>query len=434
MKSAAPVITRRQFGRTALIAGAAAGALGLSAAGVTGWRSLRRRQLYATATRADITGANSLAAHAAARGLLYGAAVVPSWLDVDGIAKGDTSDAYTQLVMAQTGIMVDEYTTYWKWLRPSPDRFDFSSLDRLMRCAQLTGKQARGHVLVWHEAMPRWFAKVATKQNARQLLVEHIQAVAGHLRGRIETWDVVNEAIEPGDGRADGLRRSPWLELIGPDYIELAFRTAAEADPQAKLAYNEFGIETDRPRDARKRDFTLELLRRLKTAGTPIHAVGVQSHLWPGLGGEAGRGLQEFIREAAKMGLEVQISELDVSCAGMKGKTPELDEAVARIYRDYLNLVLAEPNVRQVISWGITDAHTWLKTAWLFLPNPLDRRHLWTKIAEGLRQRPLPFDVDFRPKPAFYALRAAMDGAHRGERLTRASNEWQEPLTKNPLF
>jgi len=144
---------------------------------------------------------------------------------------------------------------------------------------------------------------------------------------------------------------------------------------------------------------------------TPIHAVGVQSHLWPGLGGEAGRGLQEFIREAAKMGLEVHISELDVSCARMKGKPAELDETVARIYRDYLNLVLAEPNVAQVITWGITDAHTWLTTAWLIAPNPADKRRIWVKAAEGLRQRPLPFDGDFQSQAGILGAARALDRA-----------------------
>ena len=404
-------LTRRQFGWKALGYGAAA-TLGVGAATAGGWLLERRKRQYANAIRPDVTGMNSLQARAAAKGLVYGAAVVPRWLDVEGIVRGHTDDGYTQFVTAQSGVLVDEYTSYWKWLRPSPDRFDFSSLDRLMRFAELTGKKVRGHVLVWHEAMPRWFESVATKQNARELLINHIHTVVGHLKGRIDTWDVVNEAIEPNDGRPDGLRKSPWLELIGPEYIEMAFRAAAEADPQAKLAYNEFGIETDRPRDARKREQTLKLLQRLKASGTPIHAVGVQSHLWPGLGGEAGRGLQEFIREAAKMGLEVHISELDVSCARMKGKPAELDETVARIYRDYLNLVLAEPNVAQVITWGITDAHTWLTTAWLIAPNPADKRRIWVKAAEGLRQRPLPFDGDFNPKPAFWALRGALDRAH----------------------
>ncbi len=88
---------------------------------------------------------------------------------------------------------------------------------------------------MWHSAMPGWFGKVANKQNARELLVNHIHTVVGHLKGRIDTWDVVNEAIDPMDGRADGLRKSPWLELIGPEYIELAFRAAAEADPRRSL-------------------------------------------------------------------------------------------------------------------------------------------------------------------------------------------------------
>jgi len=371
------------------------------------WLHVKHQRQYANAIRADVTGMNSLQAHAAARGLVYGAAVNPLLLDVDGVAKDHTDDGYTQLVMAQAGMLVDEFTTYWKWLRPSPDKFNFTNVDRLMRFAELTGKKVRGHVLVWHYAMPGWFGKVANKQNARDLLVNNIHTVVGHLKGRIDTWDVVNEAIEPMDGRADGLRKSPWLELIGPEYMELAFRAAAEADPGAKLAYNDFGFETDSVRDTKKRDHVLALLQRLKASGAPIHAVGVQSHLFAAMG-EAGAGLQSFIREAAKMGLEVHISELDVSMMRMKGGVAERDATVARVYRDYLNLVLAEPNVPQVITWGITDAQTWLKFAILFMP--FSTRRLWARIIVGLRERPLPFDDDFNPSPAFWALRGALDG------------------------
>jgi len=411
------LLTRRQFDwRGVRLAAATAG---IGVLGLGGWLWSNRRRRYLNAARTDVTSNNSLESHAAAKGLIYGAAVVPGWLDVEGIARGHTDDGYTQLVNSQTGMLVDEYTSYWKWLRPTPDRFNFKSIARLMRFAELTGKRVRGHVLVWHEAMPGWFQSVANKQNARELLVNHIHTVAGRFKGRIETWDVVNEAIEPMDGRPDGLRKSPWLELIGPEYIEMAFRAAAEADPQAKLAYNDYGIETNLSREVRKREMVLALLQRLKASGTPIHAVGVQSHLWPGLGGEAGLGLQEFIREAAKMGLEVHISELDVSCMRVKGKPAELDETVARIYGDYLNLVLAEPNVPLVITWGITDAHTWLQSAWLL--NAADKRRIWVKIAEGLRQRPLPFDNDFNPKPAFWALRAALDAAPQHSTATTAN-------------
>jgi endo-1,4-beta-xylanase len=293
-----------------------------------------------------------------------------------------------------------------------------------MRFAELTGKKVRGHVLVWHYSMPGWFGKVANKQNARELLVNHIHTVVGHLKGRIDTWDVVNEAIEPMDGRADGLRKSPWLELIGPEYIEIAFRAAAEADPEAKLAYNDYGIETDLPRDARKRDLVLALLERLKASETPIHAVGVQSHLFAAMG-QPGAGLQSFIREAAKLGLEAHISELDVSFMRMKGGAADRDATVARVYKDYLNLVLAEPNVPLVITWGITDAHTWLKYSTLFMP--FSTRRLWARIIVGLRERPLPFDDEFAAKPAFWATRGAFDAARQHGPAASLTGESKRP-------
>ncbi len=123
----------------------------------------------------------------------------------------------------------------------------------------------------------------------------------------------------------------------------------------------------------------------MKASGTPIHAVGVQSHLFAAMG-EPGAGLQSFVREAAKMGLEVHISEMDVSCIRMKGGAAERDATVERVYREYLNLVLAEPNVPLVITWGITDAQTWLKFGILFMP--FSTRRLWARIIVGLRERP----------------------------------------------
>jgi len=117
----------------------------------------------------------------------------------------------------------------------------------------------------------------------------------------MHSWDVVNEAVEPADARPDGLRKSPWLDLIGPEYIELAFQTAAKADPQAKLTYNDYGIELDTQEHIVKRGQVLLLLRRLKARGVPLHAVGVQSHLQAD-GPQPGAGLLAFIREAASWG------------------------------------------------------------------------------------------------------------------------------------
>jgi endo-1,4-beta-xylanase len=347
-----------------------------------------------------VNGVDSLRAHAAVRGLRYGAAVIPGLLDVEEVAAGNPMDAYTQLVQGQANIVVAENAMKWAALRPTAEMFDFAQADRLMRFAALTGDAVRGHNLCWHEALPDWFKTTATKDNARKLLVDHIQTVAGRYRGQIHSWDVVNEAVNPKDGRADGLRISPWLELVGPDYIEVAFQTAAAADASAKLTYNDYDIELDTPEQVEKRGQVMLLLRRLKARGIPIHAVGVQSHLKAD-GPQPGPGLVEFVRQAAKMGLEIYVTEMDVNTHSLEGGPEAQDAAVARVYRDYLGMMLADANVQVALTWGITSAHSWLN----------ESKQPWAKRADGARQRPLPFDDEMRPTPAFSAIRIALDGA-----------------------
>jgi len=385
-----PELTRREFGRAAL-------ALGASAM-LPGW--MRAQELDAQPPSVSFSGPNSLRFHAAARGLLYGAAVNPALLDVDGAAAGGTNDIYALLVKEQAGIVVPENAMKWEGLRPAPSIFDFTQADRSMRSAALAGQKVRGHNLCWHEALPSWFKSTVNQANARTHLTQHIRTVAGHYRGQIHSWDVVNEAIDPEDGRPDGLRKTPWLELIGPDYLDLAFHTAAEADPHARLTYNDYGIELDSPDQTRKREAVLELLQGFKSRGVPIHAVGVQSHIQAD-GPQPGVGLKSFIREAGKMHLEVYVTEMDVNTHSLTGGPEAQDAAVAEVYRDYLTLVLAEPNVPIVLTWGITDANSWLN----------EMNEPWAKRKDGAKQRPLPFDENLKPAPAFFALRAAFDSA-----------------------
>ena len=389
-ENSSPGLTRRQFGRAAL-------ALGASAM-LPGW--MRAQETDSQAASVSFTGSNSLRAHAAVRGLLYGAAVNPALLDVDGVAAGSTGDGYTLLVQQQAGILVAENSMKWGGLRPGPSIFDFTQADKLMRFAGLAGQRVRGHNLCWHEALPSWFKSKVNQANARTHLIQHIQTVAGHFRGQIHSWDVVNEAIRPDDGRPDGLRKTPWLELIGPDYLDLAFHSAAESDPHARLTYNDYGIELDTPEQARKREVVLELLQGFKSRGVPIHAVGVQSHIQAD-GPQPGAGLKSFIREAGKMHLEVYITEMDVKTHSLAGGPEAQDAAVAQVYRDYLTLVLAEPNVPIVLTWGITDANSWLN----------EMNEPWAKRKDGMKMRPLPFDEKLKPAPAFLALRAALDSA-----------------------
>lgn len=380
--------SRREFAKL--------GVMAAGSAALPGW--MRGEQIGGEAVP-DVMGAHSLRAHAEARGLMYGAAVVPGLLDVDSLAAGLTVDGYTLLVKSQANILVAENAMKWGALRPSPGAFNFTDADKLMRFAALAGQKVRGHNLCWHEGNPPWLKTTANKDNARALLTEHIQTVAGHFRGRLHSWDVVNEAIEPKDGQADGLRKSPWFELIGAEYLELAFRTAAAADPDAKLTYNDYGIELDTPEQTKKRELMLALVKRLKERGVPLHAVGVQSHVQAD-GPQPGAGLVEFVRQAGKMGLEVYITELDVNSRGVAGGIAEQDAAVARVYHDYPALLLAEPNVKAVLTWGITDAHTWLN----------QMRQPWALRPDGKPQRPLPFDDALRPTAAFFSLRDAIDG------------------------
>ena len=385
-------LTRRAFLRTASAAGAIA----------AGLLPARLQALQAAGAPIDDAGPNSLRSHAAARGLRFGSAVVPQLLDVDGFAAGATTDPYTRMIASQAGILVAENAMKWGGLRPAADKFDFTQADRMMRFASLAGQSVRGHNLCWHESIPAWLKTTANKDNARQILTEHIQTVAGHFRGKLQSWDVVNEAIDPKDGLPDGLRKTMWLDLIGPDYIELAFRTAAAADPNAKLTYNDYNIELDTPEQTAKRDAVLALLRRFKAKGVPIHALGVQSHL-DATGPAAGAGLQHLIREAAKMGLEVFVTEMDVNTHAVVGDAAAQDAAVATVYRDYLRLVLAEPNVPIVLTWGLDSAHSWLN-------NSHGDQH---RRPDGARERPLPFDDQRKPTPAFSAIRKALDSAHR---------------------
>jgi endo-1,4-beta-xylanase len=383
-------VTRRKFCRAA----AAIGSLGVVPGGLLALAETQPALIGAS-------GPDSLRSHAAAHGLLYGAAVNPALLDVDGVAAGKTADPYTLLFAAQCNILVAENSMKWGGLHPAPDKFDFTQGDRLVRFAGLTGARVRGHNLCWHESVPAWLKATANKDNARQLLTQHIQTVAGHFRGQLHSWDVVNEAINPPDGLPDGLRKTMWLDLIGPDYLELAFRTASAADPQAKLTYNDYDIELDTPKHIAKRDAVLALLRRFKAKGVPIHAVGVQSHL-DATAPQAGKGLQEFIREAAKMDLEVFVTEMDVNTHAVVGGPDAQDAAVAAVFGDYLRLVLAEANVPIVLTWGLDDAHSWLSQA----------HGSQSRRPDGARERPMPFDDDLKPTPAFLALREGIDGAH----------------------
>jgi endo-1,4-beta-xylanase len=379
-------------------AGAATTVLPLIASG-RAYGSKPRRDASASAgvKTESVAGAASLGAHGAAHGLLYGCALNMNALGADA--------AYAALVREQCRIVVAENAMKWGALRPSAEGFNFDQADALVAFAESNRMKIRGHNLVWHQGNPKWLEATATKENARELLATHIETVAGRYAGRMHSWDVVNEAIRVEEGRADGLRNSLWLRLVGEDYIELAFKTAREADPQALLTYNEYGIEAETREGEQKREAVIEMLRRMVARRVPLDAVGVQSHIAAAAtvaaGGnksaasQVGAGLMRFIAAVRELGLQVFITEMDVNDRALAADGPGRDAAVATAYRQYLELVLGDAAVKAVLTWGITDRYTWL-----------DHEE---GRADGKAERPLLFDAAGKAKAAFFAVREAFD-------------------------
>lgn len=373
--------SRRVFLKKSALVAAATGVLGPAALG------RKKKQEIKTPQLMEMNGPRSLRSHAAASSFLVGCAVDPGKLDAE--------PAYAAAIAEQANIVVPENAMKWAALRPAMDRYDFRAADDLVAFALTHDQFIRGHNLCWHEALPDWFAAQVNQANAQQVLVDHIRTVAGRYAGKMHSWDVVNEAVEPKDGRPDGMRKSPWLELLGPGYVEIAYRAARQADPKALLTYNDYAIELDTPEQIEKRGQVLMLLRRMKARQVPIDAVGVQSHLTADKN-VPGQGLIDFVQECRLMGLQVFVTELDINDRNLPEDVAERDKAVAQLYSDYLKMMLAEPNVTAALTWGITDKYTWLDGA------------KWGR-ADGRPERPLPFDSDYQPKPAFFAERGAID-------------------------
>lgn len=337
----------------------------------------------------SVVGNASLRDRAAAKGLIYGAAFPHVALSSDR--------AFAAAFAQECAILVPESILKWKALRPEPNRFDFAAGDLMAKFARNHGLLFRGHTLVWHEALPQWFQESVNSQNVRRILLEHIKTVVGHYAGKIHSWDVVNEAVLPKDGRPDGLRNTPWLQLLGPDYIEIAFRAAAEADPQALLVYNDHWLDYDTNEGNTRRTAVLKLLERLKAKGTPIHALGIQAHLLRDKPYFNPAKLRSFLRDVASLDLKILITEMDVTDKKLPVDVTLRDHLVAAAYEDYLSVVLEEPAVIAVLTWGLSDRYTWLSQD--------------EPRSDKAPVRPLPLDAQFRRKLAWNAIARAFDQA-----------------------
>lgn len=262
-----------------------------------------------------------------------------------------------------------------KWERVQPERgeFAFGDADALVDWARRSGKRIRGHTLVWHQQIAGWVADVP-RDELEAVLVEHVRRTAGHFRGKVDSWDVVNEPFED-DGRWRTAEGFPFLDALGPGYVEVALRAAREADADAKLFVNEIAAEGGGP----KLEALKKLVRTLKARDVPLDGIGLESHHEAGQAPSRAR-VEQTIRELVALDVDVEITELDVEDTGAG------PEAQARGFADTAAACAAVPRCRRVTVWGVSDRDSWL----------------------GAENRPLAFDDRLRPKPAWNALVGAL--------------------------
>jgi endo-1,4-beta-xylanase len=337
-----------------------------------------------------------LQATAAGRGRLYGSTIATSQVLAD--------DDFTALVRRECAALVTENELKWGNICDAPGEYDFSHADAIVDFAAANRIAMRGHTLLWYYRTPRWFRELPDAATAEREMLNHIAAVAGRYRGRMRLWDVVNEPFEPAHGRADGLRGAIFVDKVGTHYLALAFHAAREADPAARLLLNEYGIEYDSPADDTKRRVILHHLERLKRDGVPVELLGIQGHLEIGVKPFSAKKLRHFLAEVAGMGIELAVTELDVVDAAAPSDIARRDRMVADEYRRFLDVMLDEPAVRTVFTWGLSDRHSWLVRR-------ESGENTWR--TDGLPPRPLPFDASLAPKPAWTSLSNCLAGAAR---------------------
>jgi endo-1,4-beta-xylanase len=332
---------------------------------------------------------------AAEKGVLFGSAARGSSLA--------TIPPYAEMIARECRLIVSG-EMHWALVAPTPQATIFSKVDVIDRWARAHGVALRGHALLWHEQVPRWFADLPGGAPAERAMTDHIQLMCRHFAGHLQSWDVVNEAIQPGDGRADGLRKTVFLEKIGPEYLDIALHAAREADPRALLVLNEFNLEYNLPEHASRRRVMLAVVDGLLRRGAPLDAIGFQSHLSVDNSPHFDeRVLAEFVKEISGRNLKMMITEMDVNDRAAPADIAARDAEVAAIYRRYLDVMLANRAVVAVITWGMTDRDSWITRGDL----PFFRR------TDGAQPRPLPFDVDYKPKPCYDSIAGAFQAAPR---------------------
>ena len=267
-------------------------------------------------------------------------------------------------------------------LQPSRGNFFWTDADYLVSYAQSNNKRIHGHTLNWHISLPGWVTNFVGDSTAwENMLKTHIQTVVTHFKGKVVSWDVVNEVFND-DGT---VRNTIWVQKLGFDYVARCFQYANQADPNAILFYNDYGHEYS----AAKRTAIINFINGLKSRGIPIHGIGLQFHTTYT---QSDANISAAITAAASTGLKVHLSELDIRVnlnlvPGLAFTSAMADQQAAK-YKYITQAYKSIPASQQfgITTWNVGDADSWIPS--------------W----QGAPDWPLPFDANYQRKPAYRGI------------------------------
>jgi endo-1,4-beta-xylanase len=316
-----------------------------------------------------------------------GAAVDPTRIARD--------EAYVTTLAREFGSLTPENAMKWGPVHPARDVWNFGPADRIVEFAEANRMAVHGHALVWHRQLPAWVTEAMTPHELASAMALHIRDLVGRYRGRVASWDVVNEAAADGGGLRDTL----FLRKLGVGYIAAAFRLAHAADPTAQLYYNDYGAEGR----GSKADAVHALVRDLADEGVPIHGVGLQMHLDAAASPPPAQ-VAANVRRLAALGLTVRVSEMDVRIRNLRRR--DALEVQAAVYRDILRACVHAPGFAGVTFWGVADPYSWIASS----PG---------------EDAPLLFGDSCVRKPAYFGVRDALI-----ERELMVTGTWPRERTK----
>jgi len=314
-------------------------------------------------------------------------------------------EALRALVEYHYNTATAENALKWYTLQPQPGDFRFEQADAFIEYCEANNLVPVGHTLLWSLRDPKWVFEDATREILLERMRTHIHTVVGRYKGRVKVWDVVNEAFGHNGKRHE---QSPWERIIGPDFIDYAFRFAHEADPDAKLYYNENNMY--RPVKMRG---VVKMVKGLLEDGVPIHGVGLQGHYGLDVNLED---VELGIVELANLGVRISITEMDITALPnawryvgqdindiidyrdelnpyTQGLPADIEEKQAQLYADLFRIfVKHHDKIDRVTFWGVSDSFTWLNN----------------RPVAGRTDYPLLFDRNAQPKPAFRAVEKAL--------------------------